>query len=94
MNNQVLSPEKSPWGWKALIIATVLSILFLGIFYLAMSNEPDYMPSKQHTTQQHAFKQQPTMSAEAMAEAKQQDQARQIAQEKHSAAQVEAHQGH
>lgn len=94
MNNQALSPEKSPWGWKALIIATILSALFLGIFYLAMSNEPDYMPSKQHNTQQHAFKQQPTMSAEAMAEAKQQDQARQAAQEKHSAAQVEAHQGH
>jgi hypothetical protein len=41
------SPEKSPWGWKALIIATILSILFLVIFYLAMQNEPDYMPGKQ-----------------------------------------------
>lgn len=41
------SPEKSPWGWKALIIATILSVIFLVIFYLAMQNEPDYMPGKQ-----------------------------------------------
>ncbi|MCJ8161628.1 hypothetical protein [Acinetobacter zhairhuonensis] len=41
------SPEKSPWGWKALIIATILSIIFLVVFYLAMKNEPDYMPGKQ-----------------------------------------------
>lgn len=41
------SPEKSPWGWKALIIATILSIIFLVVFYLAMQNEPDYMPGKQ-----------------------------------------------
>ena len=91
MNNQVLSPEKTPWGWKAIIIATILSALFLGIFYLAMSNEPDYMPSKKHEMQQHAFKQQPKMSAEAMAEAQQQNQARQTAQEQHSAEAVKAH---
>ena len=94
MSNQVLSPEKNPWGWKAIVIATILSVLFLGIFYLAMSNEPDYMPSKKHEMQQHAFKQQPAMSAEAMAEAQQQDQARQAAQEKHSAEAVKAHQAH
>lgn len=41
------SPEKSPWGWKALIIATILSIIFLVVFYLAMQHEPDYMPGKQ-----------------------------------------------
>lgn len=41
------SPEKSPWGWKALIIATILSIIFLVVFYLAMKHEPDYMPGKQ-----------------------------------------------
>ncbi len=93
MSNQVLSPEKSPWGWKALIIAAILSVLFLGIFYLAMSNEPDYMPSKKHEMQQHAFKQQPTMSTEAVAEAKQQDQARQAAQEQHSAEAMKAHEG-
>ncbi len=40
------SPEKSPWGWKALIIAFILSAFFLGFFYLAVNNEPDYMPSQ------------------------------------------------
>lgn len=49
-----LSPEKSFWGWKLLGIAIVLSCIFLGIFYLAMTNEPDYMPSQQNkATQQH-----------------------------------------
>ena len=40
------SPEKSPWGWKAVIIVCILGALFMGIFYLAISNEPDYMPSQ------------------------------------------------
>ena len=66
------SPEKSPWGWKALIIAFILSAFFLGFFYLAVTNEPDYMPSQQqkNTQQQHAFKSAPTMSQEALNEAK------------------------
>lgn len=69
------SPEKSPWGWKALIIAFILSAFFLGFFYLAVSNEPDYMPSQQQkNTQQHAFKNAPSMSQEALEKAKQ-DQA-------------------
>jgi hypothetical protein len=66
------SPEKSPWGWKALIIAFILSAFFLGFFYLAVSNEPDYMPSQQQkNTQQHAFKNAPTMSPEALEKAQQ-----------------------
>lgn len=66
------SPEKSPWGWKALIIAIILSCFFMGFFYLAVSNEPDYMPSQQNKeTQQHAFKNAPAMSEEALAEAEQ-----------------------
>ena len=70
------SPEKSPWGWKALIIAFILSAFFMGFFYLAVSNEPDYMPSQQQkNTQQHAFKNAPAMSEEALAEAKKQKQA-------------------
>ncbi|TCM63308.1 hypothetical protein EC844_12133 [Acinetobacter calcoaceticus] len=74
------SPEKSIWGWKGAIIATVLSVFFLGIFYLAMSNEPDYMPSQQQkATQQHAFKTAPAMSHEAMAEAQKQQKAREAA---------------
>ena len=49
-----LSPEKSFWGWKLLIIAIILSCIFMGIFYLAITNEPDYMPSKQQKSgQQH-----------------------------------------
>ena len=51
------SPEKSPWGWKALIIATILSIIFLVVFYLAMQNEPDYMPGAQRKAQQHEMQQ-------------------------------------
>ncbi|MBO3655484.1 DUF4199 domain-containing protein [Acinetobacter bereziniae] len=49
-----LSPEKSFWGWKLLVIAIILSCIFMGIFYLAITNEPDYMPSqKQKTAEQH-----------------------------------------
>ena len=50
------SPEKSPWE-KALIIAFILSGIFLGIFYLAITNELTiYQVSKTQQTQQHAFK--------------------------------------
>lgn len=65
------SPEKSPWGWKALVIAFILSGFFLGFFYLAVTNEPDYMPSQQNkqNTQQHAFKNAPAMSEEALTKA-------------------------
>ncbi|QLB58639.1 hypothetical protein E5093_03105 [Acinetobacter indicus] len=81
------SPEKSPWGWKALIIFSVLGALFLGLFYLAVSNEPDYMPSQQnkHNTQQHAFKNAPAMSEEALAKAQADREAR-------AAASAEQHQ--
>ncbi|MDM1284974.1 hypothetical protein [Acinetobacter indicus] len=84
------SPEKSPWGWKALIIFSVLGALFLGLFYLAVSNEPDYMPSQQnkHNTQQHAFKNAPAMSEEALAKA----QADREAREARAAASAEQHQ--
>lgn len=65
------SPEKSPWGWKALIIFCILGGLFMFIFWLAISNEPDYMPSQQNknNTQQHAFKNAPVMSEEALQQA-------------------------
>ena len=73
--SELTSPEKTAWGWKALIIFGILGALFLGIFWLAMSNEPDYMPSQQgkHDTQQHAFKTSPVMSQEALATAQQQN---------------------
>ena len=42
--SEKLSPEKSIWGWKLLIIAIILAFLFMVVFYLALNNEPDYMP--------------------------------------------------
>lgn len=47
--SDITSPEKSPWGWKSLIISAILSCIFLGFFYLAVTNEPDYMPSQNKT---------------------------------------------
>ncbi|HJF27720.1 hypothetical protein OC498_08595 [Acinetobacter bohemicus] len=75
------SPEKSPWGWKALIIFCILSGFFMLFFWLAVSNEPDYMPSQQNkqNTQQHAFKNAPVMSQEALAKAQADREARQAA---------------
>ncbi|AXY59241.1 hypothetical protein [Acinetobacter sp. WCHAc010052] len=35
-------------GWKGLLIGFILSAFFLGFFYLAVSNEPDYMPSQKN----------------------------------------------
>ena len=53
------------------------------IFWLAVSNEPDYMPSQQkkQDTQQHAFKNAPTMSEEAIAKAQADREARAAAQQ-------------
>ena len=31
-----LSPEKSIWGWKLLIIAIILAFLFMWVFYLSL----------------------------------------------------------
>ncbi len=52
-----LSPEQSWWGWKLLIVASILSVLFMIIFYLAINNEPDYMPGAQRKAQQHEMQQ-------------------------------------
>ena len=60
------SPEKSPWGWKAVIIVCILGALFMVIFYLAVSNEPDYMPS-QKRNQTHTAHQQQSSAAEPTA---------------------------
>ncbi|MFH7766719.1 hypothetical protein [Acinetobacter sp. BSP-28] len=62
------SPEKSPWGWKAVIIVCILGALFMGIFYLAVSNEPDYMPSQKRNQTQTAHPQQPSASEPTAAE--------------------------
>ncbi|ENW02761.1 hypothetical protein [Acinetobacter beijerinckii] len=45
--SEKLCPETSPWGWKALIITCILSFIFMVVFYLAINNEPDYMPMNQ-----------------------------------------------
>lgn len=57
-----LSPEESIWGWKLLIVACILSFIFMSIFYLAVTNDPEYMPNhKQKYTQEHVYKSSPTM---------------------------------
>ncbi|MDO4222709.1 MAG: DUF4199 domain-containing protein [Acinetobacter sp.] len=47
-------PEKSAWGYKGLIAAAVIAGTFLGFFFLAVTSEPDYMPSQQLKRQQEA----------------------------------------
>nr|WP_213067235.1 hypothetical protein [Acinetobacter sp. CFCC 10889] len=73
VESQKSADEKK--GWKGLLIAFILSALFLIIFYLAIQNEPDYMPSKQQETNQTSFKNSPVMSQEALANAEQKNQA-------------------
>lgn len=51
------SSESAILGWKFVLIVGVLSAIFLGLFYLAMSNEPDYMPGAQRKAQQHEMQQ-------------------------------------
>lgn len=51
------SSESAILGWKFVLIVGVLSAIFLGFFYLAMSNEPDYMPGAQRKAQQHEIQQ-------------------------------------
>lgn len=60
-----LSPEKSFWGWKLLIIAIILGFLFMVVFYLAITNEPDYMPSQKNKQMQHTEAQMPAMQHDA-----------------------------
>ena len=58
------SPEKSPWGWKALIITCILSFIFMVVFYLAMNNEADYMPMNQKKAAAQAEMSQSSMTTE------------------------------
>ncbi|KHN66791.1 hypothetical protein AV645_11355 [Acinetobacter calcoaceticus] len=51
------SSESAALGWKFVLIVGVLSAIFLGFFYLAMSNEPDYMPGAQRKAQQEQMQQ-------------------------------------
>mgnify|MGYP000137266630 CR=1 FL=1 len=60
------SPEKSSWGWKAVIIVCILGALFMGIFYLAVSNEPDYMPMNQKKAAAQSEMSESSMTTETM----------------------------
>ncbi|NUF51951.1 hypothetical protein HUN16_06260 [Acinetobacter seifertii] len=52
-----LSPEQSWWGWKLLIVASILALLFMLIFYWAINNEPDYMPSQKNNQMMESHEQ-------------------------------------
>ena len=78
MSDEYTKSDKSIFGWKGVIIAIVFAVLFLGFLFLSISQEPDYMPSQQQkqNTQQHAFKNAPAMSQEAIAKAQADREAR------------------
>ena len=40
--------QSTALGWKFVAIVAVLTSIFFSFLYLAMSSEPDYMPSQQH----------------------------------------------
>lgn len=71
------SPQKDSnetvLGWKFVIIVGVLSTIFLSFFYLAMTQEPDYMPGAQRKAQQQQGLSQETSpaSSEVAAQSKQ-----------------------
>ncbi|MBH2001815.1 MAG: cbb3-type cytochrome oxidase assembly protein [Moraxellaceae bacterium] len=48
-----MSQQQSKFPYLAVGISILLGCLFLGFFFLAVSHQPDYMPSqqKQNTTQ-------------------------------------------
>ena len=64
--SEKLCPETSHWGWKALIITCILSFLFMVIFYLAMNNEPDYMPMNQKKAAAQSEMSESSMTTETM----------------------------
>ncbi len=47
-------PTARKFPWVSTMIAILLGLVFLGFFYLAVSNEPDYMPSQQKKKQAEA----------------------------------------
>ena len=65
-----LSPEQSGWGWKLLIVACVLSFIFMSFFYLAISNDPEYMPSHKQNYTQQTFETAPTMQPQQVEQGK------------------------
>ncbi|MCH7336554.1 hypothetical protein [Acinetobacter sp. NIPH 2699] len=71
------SPQKdsneTALGWKFVIIVGVLSTIFLSFFYLAMTQEPDYMPGAQRKAQQEKALSQDASPATSEAETQHQD---------------------
>ncbi|QER38749.1 hypothetical protein F2A31_03140 [Acinetobacter suaedae] len=69
------SPQKDSnetvLGWKFVIIVGVLSTIFLSFFYLAMTQEPDYMPGAQRKAQQELSQETSSASSEVAAQSKQ-----------------------
>ena len=63
--------QSTALGWKFVAIVAVLTSIFFSFLYLAMSSEPDYMPSQQRETRTTAIKNAPVMSQQALAEAEQ-----------------------
>ena len=53
MSDTSSSKKKPLWRSPVVYIAIILSCLFLGFFYLAITNEPDYMPSQDAKSMQH-----------------------------------------
>ncbi|MBJ8554062.1 hypothetical protein [Acinetobacter bereziniae] len=47
--------ESTALGWKFIVIVGILTSIFFTFLYLAMSSEPDYMPSQmqKQTSTQH-----------------------------------------
>lgn len=41
-----MNQAKKPFPYLVVGISLMLGCLFLGLFYLALSSEPDYMPSQ------------------------------------------------
>lgn len=62
------SPEKSAWGYKGLLVAIIIAATFMGFLYLAVSKDPDYMPSQEMKRQQAAEQQRLIEEAKARGE--------------------------
>ena len=65
VSTEKLNPEQSAWGWKMLLAACIFSVIFMSFFYLAITSDPEYMPSHQQSDTQHAFNSAPMMSQQS-----------------------------
>lgn len=53
MSDTSSSKKKPLWRSPLVYVAVILSCFFLGFFYLAITNEPDYMPSQEANKSHH-----------------------------------------